>query len=167
MAVGRTLCQGSIADDYIKLAESLAPEVMCDASSYNAEGRAYPDVSALAQVGIPVCTSGKCFGVGGTSASAPTVGGVLSLINDARLNAGLKPLGFINSKMYSLMQDPTIYEECFADIGYDEIDSSWTCDTFSSCTGCDTGFPATKGWDPHTGFGQIKYEGFLKYFGKD
>ena len=31
---------------------------------------------------------------------------MLSLINDARLNAGLKSLGYINTKLYSLMADP-------------------------------------------------------------
>lgn len=39
---------------------------------------------------------------GGTSASAPEWAGVLSLINDIRLNVGLPPLGFVNVRLYQV-----------------------------------------------------------------
>ncbi len=39
---------------------------------------------------------------GGTSAAAPEWAGVLSLINDLRLNAGLPPLGFVNVRLYQV-----------------------------------------------------------------
>ena len=38
--------------------------------------------------------------------------GMLSLINDARLNAGLKSLGYVNTKLYSLMADAGVYSSC-------------------------------------------------------
>jgi len=38
--------------------------------TYNAGGRGYPDVAALAAFGIPLCDYGGCSGSGGTSASA-------------------------------------------------------------------------------------------------
>ena len=133
----------------------------------------YPDVAALAQFGIPLCDYGGCSGSGGTSASAPTVGGLLSLVNDARLNAGLKPLGFINTKLYALMEDPAVYADCFTDVGIEKVGDNWDCNTYSSCDGCTgsggsgKGFVATKGWDAQTGFGQPKFGGWLTHLGKD
>jgi tripeptidyl-peptidase-1 len=45
---------------------------------------------------------GEFWGVFGTSASAPVVGAILTLVNDARLSAGKKPIGFINPTVYYL-----------------------------------------------------------------
>ena len=53
--------------------------------SYNATNRAYPDVAAFMD-GIPLCVDGRCEDIsGGTSASTPTWGGLISLLNEARL----------------------------------------------------------------------------------
>lgn len=169
--VGSAPYQGSIPSNYIAKAEKVAPHYMAPASTYNASSRGYPDFAALAAFGIPVCTYGGCSGGGGTSFSAPTVAGMMSLINDARLNAGMSPLGFINTKLYQLMQDASAYADCFTDIGIDSVGSLWDCNTFTTCTGCvdgggaGTGFVATKGWDAQTGFGQPKFAGLLKHFG--
>ncbi len=38
--------------------------------------------------------------IGGTSAAAPVVSGMLSLVNDALLSAGHGPLGFANPFLY-------------------------------------------------------------------
>lgn len=40
--------------------------------------------------------------VGGTSASAPTIAGFVSLLNDARIRAGKSSLGFLNPLIYSV-----------------------------------------------------------------
>jgi tripeptidyl-peptidase-1 len=161
--------QSNVIPSYIKLAEKVAPQTAPKAGTYNATGRGYPDFSALAQFGIPLCTYGGCSGSGGTSASAPTVGGMLSLINDARLTKGLKPLGFINTKLYSLMADKAVQDECFKDIGIEKVESLWDCQTYSTCTGCDSGpgFVATAGWDAQTGFGQPRFPGLMKHLGSD
>lgn len=97
---------------------------------------------------------------------------MLSLINDARLNAGRPPLGFVNAKLYALMTDPTVYAECFTDVGIDKLGDLWDCPTYSTCVGCDNagvgrGFVATTGWDAQTGFGQPKFEGLLKHLMAD
>ena len=89
--------QKNTTASYLTLARTY--EVMTAESSYNAQGRGYPDLSALASFGIPVCDYGGCSGSGGTSASAPTIAGMFTQINDARLNAGLQPLGFINTRL--------------------------------------------------------------------
>lgn len=40
--------------------------------------------------------------MGGTSASCPTFTGIVALLNDARLKAGLPPLGFLNPLLYTI-----------------------------------------------------------------
>ncbi|KAK4120474.1 subtilisin-like protein [Parathielavia appendiculata] len=85
----------------------LRPEYQQQAVAYkfNPTGRAYPDVAALA-TGYRVVTSGRLKTVHGTSASAPVVASIISRINDARLHAGRKPVGFINP-VFVLSLGPT------------------------------------------------------------
>merc|ERR1719253_1852036 len=64
-------------------------------ASYNAKGRGTPDVAALGE-GYQVVVSGSTQSVGGTSASAPPFAGLVSLLNEARLQKGQKQLGFLN-----------------------------------------------------------------------
>ncbi len=77
--------------------------------------------------------------VSGTSASTPAFAGVVSLLNDARLEAGKSPLGFLNPFIY-LIAGPT--KGAFQDI-QDGINS------YSCCQG----FEAIPGYDANTGFG--------------
>lgn len=74
----------------------------------------------------------------GTSCSSPTFGGIVGLINDARLSQGKSPVGFLN---------PLIYEhpEVFTDI------------IAGNNPGCGTqGFQASEGWDPVTGTVRVR-----------
>jgi tripeptidyl-peptidase-1 len=43
--------------------------------------------------------------VGGTSAAAPAFAGLVALLNDARLAAGKRSLGFLNPLIYALKGD--------------------------------------------------------------
>jgi len=105
---------------------------------YNTSGRAYPDVAAQGQW-FWIFSGGDNFRIGGTSAAAPTVGGIVSLINDARLAKGLPTLGFLNPLIYAI---GAIVPDAFNDI------------IGGSNPGCGTeGFTAEVGWDPVTGFG--------------
>ena len=61
-------------------------------TSYNASGRGYPDLSAVA--------------VEGTSESSPTIAGIFSMLTDHRLNAGLKPLGFLAPRLWQVRNYP-------------------------------------------------------------
>ena len=45
---------------------------------------------------------GQSYAVSGTSASAPTFAAMVTLINNARLNANKPPVGFLNPAIYSL-----------------------------------------------------------------
>ncbi|KDQ64444.1 hypothetical protein JAAARDRAFT_28073 [Jaapia argillacea MUCL 33604] len=110
---------------------------------YNPNGRAYPDVSALAY-NFSIVNQGKLGKIGGTSASGPTFAAIVSLLNDARLSSGLPVLGFLN---------PLLYTKGIA--GLTDI-------TMGHNPGCGTqGFNATTGWDPVTGLGTPNF-GMLK-----
>ena len=102
---------------------------------YNPNGRAYPDLSAQGQRLVTVW-NGSDLILDGTSCSTPLTAGILTLVNDALIAAGKSPLGFLN---------PWLYSKGF---------QAFTDVTSGSAVGCDVqGFPATKGWDPVTGFG--------------
>ncbi|KAF8964250.1 subtilisin-like protein [Flammula alnicola] len=84
----------------------------------------------------------------GTSASAPVVASMITLINDARIASGKGPVGFINHILY----DP-IFAPAFNDI------------TTGGNRGCGTsGFNATAGWDPVTGVGTPNFARLLEIF---
>ena len=121
------------------------------ASGYNAEGRGYPDVS-MAGLNYEVVVGGKTYQVSGTSASAPVVAGMVSLVNAARLDAGKSALGFLN---------PTIYAN--GDTFVNDVTSGENnCCASKVC--CDEGFYASTSWDPLTGFGSVNYAKFYDIF---
>lgn len=67
---------------------------------YNASGRGFPDVSALA-VNYTTIWRGGSVSVSGTSASAPVFASIIALLNDKLIAAGKSPLGFLNPLLYS------------------------------------------------------------------
>ena len=96
---------------------------------YNRIGHGIPDVSANGLF-IGVYNEGEFALFGGTSASSPIFASVVSRINNARLNMGKGPVGFINPALYA-------HPEILNDI------------TNGTNPGCGTnGFSAVKGWDP-------------------
>ncbi|KAF9464191.1 Pro-kumamolisin, activation domain-containing protein [Collybia nuda] len=62
--------------------------------------RAFPDLSANG-ANYVIGINGEFGLVFGTSASSPVVGSLITLVNDARIAAGKKPVGFINPAIYS------------------------------------------------------------------
>ena len=66
---------------------------------YNRSGRGFPDVSALGN-NLATVFQSKIYGVGGTSASSPLFASVITLLNEERLSAGKKPIGFLNPTIY-------------------------------------------------------------------
>ena len=124
-----------------KYAPNYGPDV------YNDTGcaRGYPDIAAIGLNG-PTVFNGTTLGVGGTSLSAPIIGGIITLLNEARIEAGKGPIGFLN---------PTFYanHDAFNDI------------TVGNNPGCHTGgFNATPGWDPVTGLGTPNFEKLKEVF---
>ncbi|KAF8158458.1 subtilisin-like protein [Crassisporium funariophilum] len=105
---------------------------------FNSSGRSrgFPDISANG-ANYVIGIDGDFELVFGTSASSPVVGSIFTLVNDARLAIGKRPVGFLNPMIYS-----PLFAGAFNDI------------TMGGNQGCGTpGFTATKGWDPVTGVG--------------
>jgi len=91
IARGNATWQEEAVTAYLSTAQNLPP-----ASAFTATGRGTPDVSGLGE-GYQVFTGGSApQSVGGTSASTPMFSAVVSLLNEARAQKGLKPLGFLN-----------------------------------------------------------------------
>lgn len=107
-------------------------------SYFNASGRAYPDVSAFA-TNFEIVVNGSILLVDGTSCSTPVFAGIVSLLNDIRLNAGKSTVGFLNPLLYQTLKDR----------GFIDINAGANIGDVSSCPG----FKATKGWDPASGWG--------------
>ncbi|KAI0254130.1 subtilisin-like protein [Lactifluus subvellereus] len=119
------------------------------AAQFNNSGKArgIPDLSANG-ANYVVALDGSFELLFGTSASSPVVGSMITMINDARLAAGKRPVGFIN---------PAIYSPKFAN-AFNDI-------TSGNNPGCGTdGFTAVKGWDPVTGVGTPNFEKLLPLF---
>ncbi|KAL9973831.1 hypothetical protein ACROYT_G020336 [Oculina patagonica] len=115
-------------------------------SYFNSNGRGFPDISALCNHFWVVNNLVPVPGVMGTSASTPTVAGIISLINDARFHNNKTSLGFLNPFLYqnaAAMYDVTT--------GHNE-----------GCLTHDTGFYATTGWDPVTGSGTPNFPALVK-----
>lgn len=111
---------------------------------YDPSMRAIPDISAVG-TDFQIIASGIPWYLQGTSASAPVFASLIALIDDARIRAGKKSLGFLNEHLYSnkvqrVLQDITTGQS-------------------NSCVFNGTrpgGWPAAKGWDAITGVGVPK-----------
>lgn len=130
---------------------------------YNPQGRAYPDISLMA-VEFPVVVNSQLTTLFGTSASAPVMAAMVSLVNSARYSRGLGPVGFINPTLYSLGESATI-TDIFNDIasGSNNCCANGNYPT-ANTTCCSAGFNSSVGWDPVTGWGSIYYPSFAEAF---
>jgi len=135
--------QGSAVATYFSTAPNLPPT-----SLYNSTARGYPDVSVLG-FNYNVVIGGNTLQESGTSASAPVFAGMITLINNDRLNANKKPLGFLNPSLYALPSS------AFTDITVGENNCCAGNPPQIVC--CQYGFNATVGWDPLTGLGSPRY----------
>ncbi|KAH8807281.1 peptidase S8/S53 domain-containing protein [Xylogone sp. PMI_703] len=125
----------------------------------NFNGRGFPDFSAhSASPYEQGFYSGQLSVNGGTSAAAPTVAGIIALLNDARLRAHKPVLGFINPLLY------LIGSKALNDI---TSGGSIGCNGFSFQSGAPipgasiipfASWNATAGWDPATGLGTPDFE---------
>lgn len=133
--------QNAAVNNFLKNSKKLP-----NTTFFNQSGRGYPDISAVCNHFWIVNNYIPVPGVMGTSASTPTVAGIVSLINDVRLQNNKPPMGFLNPFLYSnanSLYDPTT--------GYNE-----------GCGEPDRGFYAMKGWDPVTGCGTPNYPALVE-----
>ena len=140
---GRPTWQTNMVNSYFRsvLSTSKAP-----VSGYNSAGRGYPDISIVG-TNYVVIIGGAPYLVSGTSASAPVVAGMLSLINAARLALGKTSVGWINPTLY------TYFRTFTNDITIGK--NNCLVDSVGPC--CSQGFNAATGWDPATGLGSLNF----------
>ena len=103
-----------------------------------------PDVAAIGTL-YSVIVDQTPTVVAGTSASTPTWSGIVTLINDARFNANLPSLGFLNPFLYSLSHGE------LRDIVAGESTPSGMVG--GTCGPAQDGWKAVKGYDPVSGLG--------------
>ena len=107
--------------------------------------RGFPDVSANG-ANYVVAVDGEFSLVFGTSASSPTFGSVVTIINEYRAAVGKGSVGFLNPTLYA---NPGVLNDI----------------TSGGNQGCGTpGFTAVPGWDPVTGLGTPNTPKMLKLF---
>lgn len=122
------------------------------ASGYNAQGRGYPDISAIA-VNYPVIVGGSFSNLYGTSASSPVFAGMISLINAQRKRLGFSPVGWINPSLYQYAANFTV----------DVVSGDNRC-CLQGNPCCTEGFHASTGWDPATGLGTVNFTAMSSMF---
>jgi len=76
------------------------PESVTNGGIYNRGGRGYPDVAAVGD-NIVIFLNALPTTIGGTSASAPVWGAILTRINEERIAAGKSTVGFVNPTLVS------------------------------------------------------------------
>ncbi|KAM0285326.1 hypothetical protein ACHAQH_001515 [Verticillium albo-atrum] len=156
----RAWYQEGAVEEYLN--ESMPAETKAyyeDGKFVDFSGRGFPDISAHSlSPAYQFVSGGRPRLTGGTSAAAPVVAGIIGLLNDARLRAGLPTMGFVNPWLYG---------------GGVEALLDVTEGKAEGCAGIDlqSGKPvpgagvipwaswnATKGWDPVTGLGLPNFE---------
>ncbi|KAE8843751.1 hypothetical protein HRS9122_04854 [Pyrenophora teres f. teres] len=126
---------------------------------FNRHGRGFPDVAAQG-VRYAVYDKGVLKAYQGTSCSSPAFGGIVALLNDARLKSKKPSLGFLNPLLYS---NPNALNDIV-------LGGSTGCDGNARFHGKPNGSPvipyaswnATVGWDPVTGLGTPNFPKLLK-----
>ncbi|KAH9009108.1 subtilisin-like protein [Lactarius deliciosus] len=145
--VAAPLSGGGFSDYFPRpVYQDVAVSAFLERQGTHPEGRGIPDIAAQA-LDLPIFLRNAGMFVEGTSCSAPTVAGIISLLNDYLITNGRPPLGFLNIRLY----DDGI-------AGLNDI-------TFGSNPGCGTdGFSAVPGWDPVTGLGTPDFEKLQNIF---
>eukprot|EP00981_Chlorochromonas_danica_P007258 scaffold1623_cov165-Ochromonas_danica.AAC.10 len=136
--------QNQAVAKYLSSAEGRAA-----AAGYNSQGRGYPDVAVLA-FNYQIVLNGQMTLVSGTSASAPVMAAMLSLVNAQRAAVGRASLGWVNPVLYKYSSS----------IFYDVSDGQNNC-AASDRVCCAQGFTANVGWDPVTGWGHPHFPRLL------
>lgn len=141
-------------DKYLKQTD--APVPSAHKLGFNASGRAYPDVAAVAS-GYPVLMGEHLEVMSGTSAATPLIASMVARWNEERLQKGMPRLGFLNPLLYRLS---TENPEAFNDVLMgDNRCSRSTC--------CSHGYSAARGWDAVSGIGSPRFSKVAELVSKE
>jgi tripeptidyl-peptidase-1 len=125
---------------------------------FDRRGRGVPDVAALGSRFV-VFDNDTLTAQQGTSCSSPVFGGIIALLNDARLRSNKLPLGFLNPWLYA---NPHVLNDA-------TLGGSVGCNGYAWFHSKPNGSPvipyagwnATLGWDPVTGLGTPNFPKLL------
>ena len=115
-------------------------------------GRVYPDVSVVSHNYI-IRVTGEYMAVDGTSASCPSVSGMISRLNNLRLSQNRSTLGLVAPLLYDMANNCPL---CFKDIVYGSNNATEYGD-------CEFGYTAAKGYDAVYGLGLPNFDEIYKY----
>jgi len=145
----RTSWQASAVNKYLT---TYAASLPTPHSLFNANGRGIPDVSALfwsngttGAGAYCVFREGFVTPTGGTSAAAPLVASMITLLNDIRFKNGKPSLGFVNPFLY---QAAVNHPSSFVDVKSGVNNFSENPSQFPK-----KGFAGHPGWDACSGLG--------------
>jgi len=139
--------QNTLVSAYLSSGVPLPPS-----QYFNAADRGYPDVAGLGHNYL-IYIGGQWEVVDGTSCSSPVWAAITGLLNNARMNAGKAPLGFLA---------PTLYQAYAANANAFKQQTTGNNKCTESCC-AQYGYIAAKGWDPVTGLGTPNYPAILSY----
>ena len=109
-------------------------------------------MSVLMLIGVRLSTNRKTLVLMVPCSCASCIfADVVSLLNDVRLNKGMKPLSFLNPFLYSTFNGQVFFY----------ITTGHSIGCLLPETLCDGGFKPVPGWDPATGYGSPNF-GVLK-----
>jgi hypothetical protein len=132
---------------------------------YNPNGRAYPDISIIG-VQYQVMVQGRLVSLFGTSASSPVLAAMISLVNAARQVNNMTSVGFLNPTLYAYGAPTNTSVSPFNDVTSGDnkcLAYNGANPSYAIC--CPSGFEATYGWDPVTGWGSITYPNLANMYG--
>lgn len=150
--------QDAAVDAYLQRVGTDGAELLTDNLSFNKAGRAYPDISAIGH-GIHMYKDKYIdYPNGGTSASAPIVAGMITLVNDILTSQGKPTVGFLNPSLYHIYETTPA---AFVDVAKGNNRCLGQAPPYDMLC-CAGGFEATPGWDPITGLGTINWPVFAR-----
>jgi len=127
--------------------QHISPDSGCAVDDLLRTKRAAPDVALPGQSYL-VLVNGSVISMDGTSASAPALAAMVSLLNSEQIRRGRPPLGLLNPWLYqSYARQPG----AFLDVKVGSTGSS-------EDNQCSWGWEAAPGWDPATGLGVPRFE---------
>ena len=158
----------TVVDDYVKLPNGEGPPNL---DYFQASNRGIPDISAIAE-NIVVYIAGQTILTQGTSASAPIIAGIVSVLNAKRMTAGLPAIGQLNPHLYRMQSfDPNYFNKLNRFMlefqgGLSQDGSNSLALHYGVAYVCEHGFNSNNkvGWDGVTGLGTPKFDMWEKYF---
>ena len=138
-----------------------SPSDLPPRNAWNASGRAFPDISwnghnELIFAGGAAPRPGN---VGGTSASAPSLLGLVATLNAELSARGASPVGHLAPLLYHMHSDAAHGNGGQSGVFRDVIRGDVRC-TEKECR--KWGFATAAGWDAASGLGTLRADAFLK-----